>query len=30
MKPIEELPYFYKVGYGCPIIAKLRIFEENS
>jgi hypothetical protein len=30
MKPIEELPNFYKVGHGCPIIAKLRIFEENS
>lgn len=29
MKPIEELRV-YNVGQGCPIKAKLRIFEENS
>ena len=28
-KPVEELMYVYKVGHGCPIIAKLRIFGRK-
>jgi hypothetical protein len=28
-KPVEELMYVYKVGHGCSIIAKLRIFGRK-